>query len=378
MKVRDHGGQLFDRFVIEMRSLGLLLVLSACSGSGSQADARRFGGGNVPDLGGCPVFPANHIFNTPIDDLPVDPGSAAYIQTIGSTRRVHLDLGTQTDSQAADYYGIPYNFVAGANLTWPSVAYTSPDPDFDWDPRAESDCADASRQIVSPCTTSTPHLPFPASPLVEGGINTATNHQPPGDHHLLVVDTDACRLWEAYHVYRPGGAWQIFGSATFDLASTALRPAGWTSADAAGLPILPLLLRGDEANTGVIHHPLRFTIQSSKIRNTYVWPATHLVNIGTSSASLPPMGQLFRLKSSFAIPTSATTQSRAILQALKTYGMYLADGGSDMYISGTPDASWEDATLSEVQALAASDFEAVDITAITSRPGFSASSAAVP
>ena len=108
-------------------------------------------------------------------------------------------------------------------------------------------------------------------------------------------------------MYRPGGEWQIFGSATFDLASTALRPAGWTSADAAGFPITPLLLRGDEANIGVIRHPLRFTIQSEKIRNTYVWPATHRTNIGTSSTSLPPMGQLFRLKVSSRPAGSHTT-----------------------------------------------------------------------
>jgi hypothetical protein len=358
----------------------LLVFLVGCGGSGggeTQADARRFEGGGA-SLGGCRMFPANHIFSTPIDDLPPDPNSDEYISTIGATRKIHLDLGTTTDPTSDEFYGIPYNLVAGNALSWPAVAYTSPNPDYDWDPTEESDCADASKSIVSPCTIGSPHLPFPANPIVEGGLSTAADHLPDGDHHLLVLDTDACRLWEGYHVYRPGGSYQIFGSATFDLNATEMRTDGWTSADAAGFPILPLLLRGDEASAGAILHPLRFTIQSSKIRVDYVWPATHLTNNGTSSTNLPPMGQLFRLKSSFTIPAGANTQTRAILTALKTYGMYLADGGSDMYISGAPDAGWEDATFSAVQAVDASQFEAVDITAITSRAGWSATSAAVP
>jgi hypothetical protein len=363
-----------------MNRVCLLVLLVGCGGSSAdqpQADARRFEGGGA-NLGGCRMFPANHIFNTPIDGLPVDPNSAAYISTIGATRKIHLDLGTTTDPTSSEFYGIPYNLVAGNSLSWPAVAYTSPNPDYDWDPTEESDCADGSKAIVSPCTIGSPHLPFPATPVVEGGLSTAADHLPDGDHHLLVLDTDACRLWEGYHVYRPGGSYQIFGSATFDLGATDMRTDGWTSADAAGFPILPLLLRGDEATAGAIQHALRFTIQSSKIRVGYVWPATHLTNNGTSSTSLPPMGQLFRLKASFTIPATANIQTRAILTALKTYGMYLADGGSDMYISGTPDAAWEDDTFSAVQAVDASQFEAVDITAITSRAGWSATSAAVP
>lgn len=364
----------------QRHTLACLLALSsaACGGSSSEtADAPRFSGGG-PQLAGCPLFPGNHIFNTPIDTLPVDPNSAAYIATIGATRRIHLDLGTTTDPTSTEFYGIPYNTVAGNGLTWPTVAYTTPNPDYDWDPTAESDCADGTKAVVSPCTIGSPHLPFPDTALVEGGLSTDADHQPDGDHHLLVVDTDTCRLWEGYHVYRPGGAWQIFGSATFDLTKTEMRTDGWTSADAAGFPILPLLLRADEASAGAIQHALRFTIQSSKIRTSYVWPATHLTGNGTSSTSLPPMGQLFRLKASYTIPASASIQTRAILTALKTYGMYIADGGSDMYLSGAPSADWGDATFSEVQAVDASNFEAVDITAITSRPGWSATSAAVP
>src|SRR5262249_13018629 len=149
----------------------------------------------------------------------------------------------------------------GASITWPQVAYTSTDTSLNWDPRPESDCASgASHTLVSPCTTANapaPLLPFPPAPIIEGGVNTAANEKPYGDHHVLVVDADPCGLWEAYHVYEPStGTWNIFGSATFDLGSNALRPAGWSSADAAGFPILPLLLRADEASSGVIKHAL--------------------------------------------------------------------------------------------------------------------------
>jgi hypothetical protein len=149
-------------------------------------------------------------------------------------------------------------------------------------------------------------------------------------------------------------------------------------ADAAGFPILPLLLRASEASAGEIRHALRFTIQSSSIRNQYVWPARHLTSNGTMSASLPPMGQLFRLKASYQIPSNYNTQSRAILQALKTYGMYIADGGSNMYIQGDPSAAWQDNTFSQVQSVGSSQFEAVDLSPIMNRAGFDPNSAAVP
>ena len=332
-----------------------------------------------PTIAGCPVLPVDHIFNTPIDTLPVHPLSEAFIKTIGGTRRLHLDLGRSTDQQAPDYYGIPYNIVNGASLSWTQVAYRSADPEHTWNARAESDCASgAARAVVSPCTVEEPLLPIPAIPVVEGGINRAPDQQPYGDHHLLILDADECRLWEAFHAYSPAaGTWNIYGSAMFDLRSNALRPADWTSSDAAGFPILPLLLRADEANSGEIRHALRFTIPSNKIRGAYTWPARHRTN-GTSASSLPPMGQLFRLKADHAIPASFGRQARAILQAMKTYGMYIADGGSPMYVTGEPSASWDDETIGQVQSVAASHFEAVDLTPIMNRPGFDASSGAVP
>ena len=337
--------------------------------------------GNGPTLAGCPLLPANHVFNTPIDALPTHPSSATYMTTIG-TRNLHLDLGRTVDQQSATYYGIPYNVVTGGSLTWSKIAFYSPNPGLNWNPRPEADCAvGANHSLVAPCLATTapsPLLPIPSGVLVEGGVNTAANQMPYGDHHILVLDSDTCRLWETYHSYPDGtGGWNIFGSATWDLRSNALRPAGWTSADAAGFPILPLLLRVAEANSGEIKHALRFTIQSSKIRASYVWPARHLTG-SNNSTSLPQMGQLFRTKSSYQIPAAFNTQAKAILQAMKTYGMYIADGGSDMYVTGDPSAAWQDATFSQVQSVAASNFEAVDVGPIMARPGFDPNSGRVP
>lgn len=297
------------------------------------------------------------------------------------TRNIHLDLGTTVDPTSDEYYGIPYNVVHGKTIAWQNALYTTTDPDLDWDPQEESDCAvGTNHTVTSPCTgaaATTAQFPIPAMPLVEGGIITDPA-QPYGDHHLLLLDADTCSLWELYHVY-PGSksGWDIFGSAYFDLKSNALRPAGWTSADAAGFPIMPLLIRADEASTGTIRHALRFTIESSKIRAEYTWPARHLTG-NASSASLPPMGQAFRIKASYVIPSRFNTQSRAIIQALKTYGMYLADGGSSMYIQGEPSESWADDTFSQVQSVSSSEFEAVDLSPIAARAGFDPDSAAVP
>jgi len=336
-----------------------------------------------PTLAGCPLLPADHIFNTPIDGLPVHPQSGAFITTIGAARRLHLDLGTTTDQQSAEYYGIPFNIVHGASMAWRTVTFLSTDPDLDWSPRSESDCATgAGHTLARPCSVAAapaPQLPIPDGVLVEGGVNRAANQLPYGDHHILLLDADTCWLWETYHSYSPSAnLWNIFGAAAFDLRSNALRPLDWTSSDAAGFPILPLLLRADEASTGTIRHALRFTIGSNKIRTSYVWPARHLTGNGTASTSLPPMGQLFRLKASFAIPANYTTQAKAILQAMKTYGMYIADGGSDMYVTGDPSAAWQDNTFSQVQSVTATNFEAVDLATVMARPGWSVNSGRAP
>src|SRR3569623_586466 len=225
---------------------------AASGGHGSGGTAPGTGGksgtATGPTVAGCPVLPANHVFNTPIDGLPVDPHSSNYLTTIGA-HNLHLDLGQSTAIGMADtYYGIPYNVVHGATQAWGPVYFHSADPDVAWDPRPESDCVDmssgAARTQVSPCSSSAapnPVFPIPAMPLVEGGIDTDPS-QPYGDHHILLLDADACVLSELYHAYpHAGGGWDIFGSAMFALRSTKLRPDGWPSADAAGFPIMPLL-----------------------------------------------------------------------------------------------------------------------------------------
>ena len=299
------------------------------------------------------------------------------------TKNLHLDLGTSVDPKSTEYYGIPYNLVRGNQIPWVAVNYGSTDPDMGSAYRDDSDCATAAsgatHTLVSPCTAAAapaPVFPIPATPLVEGGLDT-TAGQPYGDHHLLLLDTDNCHLWELYHVYPTTKGYDLFSSAFFNLRSNALRPAGWTSSDAAGFPILPLLLRADEATTGEIKHALRFTITSSSIRAEYTWPATHLTG-STKGANNPPMGQLFRIKASYAIPANFNTQSKAILQAMKTYGMYIADGGSNWYVQGEPSAAWLENTFSQVQSVSSSNFEAVDLSPIKARAGFSATSAAVP
>ena len=322
-------------------------------------------GGGGASLGSCSIFPADFIFNTPINALPADTANSdTWVGTIGNATKLHLDLGTETDQSKADYYGIPSNVVSGNSLTWSTTKFNSSD---DGD---ESDCADASHNIVSPCNV-TPILPIPTSPLVEGGL-TGDN-----DHHMLVVDADNCRLWELYDAQKPN-SWTHDNSSTWDLTSDALRPDTWTSADAAGFPIYPLLLRASEASSGTINHAMRFTAENADIRGTHVWPARHDANPDNTSSSQPQMGQLFRLKSSYQIPSNFNTQSKAILTAMQTYGMYLSDNGSSWYVQGEPSADWQDDTFDQVQSVAGSNFEAVDITAITGRSGFDPNSGKVP
>jgi len=326
-----------------------------------------------PSLGGCALFPADHLFNTPIDGFPVHASSAAFLARIGN-HTLHLDLGQDVNPASNAYYGIPYNVVSGGSA-WTAVAFGSPG----WDARAESDCgvsAAGGHTVVSPCTAAaapTPVFPLPTAPLVEGGV--PASEAAGGDHHLLVVDASACRLWELYHAYRSASGWGSWGSASWDLSTSALRPADWTSADAAGFPILPLLLRADEATSGEIRHALRFTLPST--RSSYVWPARHQAGSGTAT-DLPPMGQLFRLKASYVIPATYSTQSKAILRALQRYGMYLADNGSALYVQGEPSAAWSDTLFSEVQAVRTGDLEAVDLSSVATRPGFDQGSARVP
>jgi hypothetical protein len=270
-----------------------------------------------------PMFPGDHVWNVRVDSLPVDANSAAYVATIGSASPAHADFGTV---YAGAPNGIPY-VVVGASQ--PRVAVT-----FDY----------ADESDPGP-------YPIPADAPIEGGPTSS------GDRHVLVVDRDGCKLYELFAAYRNAdGTWHAGSGAVFDICGYALRPQTWTSADAAGLPILPGLVRYEEVAAGEIAHALRFT--APQTRNQFLWPARHQASSRTAP-NYPPMGQRFRLKASLDISDYAPNV-QVILRALKKYGMFLADNGSSWFLSGAPDPRWSDDELHQLGQLHGSDFEAVD------------------
>ena len=281
----------------------------------------------LPTAPGCPLFPADNHWNQRIDHLPVLSNSNQMLATIGLDDRVRNDFGSGTWQGAP--IGIPFTTVSGSQ---PPVPVT-----FDFDD--ESDPGP---------------YPIPPDAPIEGGADGD------GDRHVIVVDRDHCVLHEMYDAWpQNGGAtWTAGSGAVWNLNSNALRPAGWTSADAAGLPILPGLARYDEVAAGVIDHALRFTVR--RTRRAYIYPARHHAS-SLTNRNLPAMGERLRLKARVNISTFPP-QARVIAQALKTYGMFVADNGSDMYISGSPNAAWNDDQLRELRALRARDFEVVDTT----------------
>jgi len=283
----------------------------------------------------CEVFPADNIWNTPVDNLPLDSNSAAYVATIGPGINLHPDFGSGVWPPGSDSpIGIPYVTVPG---TQPMVQVS-----FDY----------ADESDPGP-------YPIPANAPIEGGSDST------GDRHVLVIDTTNCILYELYSAYpQTDGSWQAGSGAIFDLNSDQLRPAGWTSADAAGLPIYPGLVRYDEVASGEINHAVRFTVPQT--RNTYVWPARHQASILTGT-QYPPMGQRFRLKAGFDI-SRFSPQIQVILTAFKRYGIILADNGSAWYISGAPDPNWDNDILSELEQVAGSNFEAVDVSSLMISP----------
>jgi hypothetical protein len=269
------------------------------------------------------MFPDDNVWNMPIDTLPVDSHSAAYITTIGSTTGVHPDFGTVYQGAPN---GIPYVIVP---QNQPLVAIT-----FGyWD---ESDPGP---------------YPIPVNPPIEGGSGSS------GDRHVLILRQGDCKLFEIFHAYpQPGGTWTGTSGALWDLTSNSLRPNTWTSGDAAGLPMLPGLVRYEEVQAGEIRHALRFTCELT--RNQHVWPARHHASSSTDSAR-PPMGQRFRLKSDVNI-AGYPAEVQVILRALKKYGIILADNGGNWFISGVPNSSWNDGHLASISGIKGSDFEAVD------------------
>lgn len=284
--------------------------------------------GAAPAIDGVPVFPSDHVWNARVDTLPLDPNSALYISTIGASRGMHADFGSGLWDGGP--IGIPYRVVCG---TQPKVPVW-----FEYGD--ESDPGP---------------YPIPADAPIEWG----------SDHHVLVLDRDHGLLYEVYAAEKQAdGSWRAGSGAIFDLASYALRPDGWTSADAAGLPILPGLVRYDEVAAGEIAHAIRFT--APETRRAYAWPARHFAS-SLTAGRYPPMGQRFRLRADFNT-SSFSPEVQVILRALKEYGMILADNGSSWYLSGAPDPRWDNDHLAELRRVPGSAFEAVDVSSLMGDP----------
>jgi hypothetical protein len=274
----------------------------------------------------CTIFPNNNYWNTPIDHLPVDPMSEKWINSIGRNTGFHMDFGSGTWEGGP--IGIPYTIFNGEGTEKYNLEFYYPE---------ESDPGP---------------YPIPANPSIEFGL----------DHHLLIMTTKTCMLYEVYDALFAGGKWSAGSGAIWNLASNNLRPSGWTSADAAGLPILPGLVRYDEILSGEINHALRFTAQHTA---GYIWPARHLT--APASPAVPPMGARFRLKSTYNI-SRFPQEIQVILLAMKKYGIVLADNGSNWYISGAPDNRWDNDMLHLLDVLSGNDFDAVDTSQMMISP----------
>jgi hypothetical protein len=277
-----------------------------------------------PTIGTCDVFQGDNIWNLAVDELPVSSNSATYVNTIGSGAELHPDFGTVYDGAPN---GIPYVTVPGTQTKYPAVfGYAD-----------ESDPGPYAIPLNAP---------------IEGGSLSTE------DRHVIAIDTTNCILYEMWSAYPQSASWEAGSGAIFNLKSNNLRPAGWTSADAAGLPIFPGLVKYDEVLAGVIRHALRFTVPHTQ--QAYVWPARHYAS-SLTDPKYPPMGTRFRLRANFNISGFSPT-NQIILKALKKYGMMIADNGSAWYLSGAPDPRWNDNDLHNLGKLTGADFEAVDVS----------------
>jgi hypothetical protein len=296
----------------------LVILFAALALSGSSAQALR-----LPSAPRCTIFPKTNAWNTPVDALPVAADSAAIIQSIGTGVGLHADFGSGLYDGGV--IGIPFDVVTKAT------------------PRT---------RVTFEYSNESDHVgyPIPKNVHIESG----------SDHHALLLDKDACRLYELGGLARSGGGWTAWAGATWNLRLNKVRPADWTSADAAGLPIFPGLARYDEVKRGVIDHALRFTVQRS--RRAYVYPARHYAS-SLTDPNLPPMGLRVRLKASFDV-SSFPRQSRIVLTALKRYGMLVADNGANWFITGAPNAGWSNDDLHSLGRVTGSDFEVVDTSSI--------------
>ena len=292
-----------------------------CSGMSTGAGA---------SLNGFDPFPASNLWNTDISSAPVDLNSASIINFIGPTVTLHADFGAGIYRRQT--IGIPYQVVAGTQ-------------------------AKAAISLGAFASDSDPGpMPIPANALIEGYPKPGN-----GDRHVLVLEKDGCWLYELYHAtLSKNGSWSADSAAAWDMTINEQRPYTWTSADAAGLPIFPGLARYDEVAAGAINHALRFTVPTTQ--RAFVAPASHWASTVTN-ASAPPMGTRLRLKASFDI-SGFPADDQVILTALKKYGMILADNGSGIFISGTPDNHWNNSDLNLLKTITASNFEVVEMGTI--------------
>ena len=300
--------------------------------------------GELPDTTDeCTVLPDDNIWNRRVDTLPIHPNSNHYISSIGASTTLHADFGSgEWPPGSGSPIGIPVVDVP---------AWQTPVPIIYTDYGNESDPGP---------------FPIPADAPIEGGPSGT------GDRHVIAVDRTACVAYELFNAFPNGdGSWSASSGASYDLRSNALRPAGWTSADAAGLPIYPGLVTYDEVASGSIDHAIRFT--APQTQRAYVWPARHFASNSTNPA-LPPMGMRFRLKQSFDI-SGYPADVQVILRAFKQYGLILADNGSPWYISGAPDERWDNDMLHGWDDIPGSAFEAVDVSGLMIDPD---SGAAIP
>ncbi len=278
------------------------------------------------------MLPADDIWNARVDGLPVHSRSTAYLDSIGRATGLKADFGSGLWQGGP--IGIPFVTVASSQ------------------PRV------SARFLYTDESDPGPY-PVPTNAPIEGGTTAD------GDRHVLVVDQESCVLYELFRAFpRADGSWDADSGAVFPLRSHALRPAGWTSADAAGLPILPGLARYDEVAAGQVGHALRFT--AALTQRAYVWPARHYASRNTDP-NVPPMGTRVRLKAAFPI-SGFSPRNQAILQALKTHGMILADNGSNWYISGAPDERWDNDELRALAAVRGEHFEVVDTASLMLHP----------
>ncbi len=283
----------------------------------------------------CPIFPANNYWHARVDSLPVNTSSRQWLANMGSDRTLHPDFGPSFGEQSVPY-GIPITIVDSVERVPVRFEY-----------------ADESDRV---------RYPLNAQTLIEGGSDAD------GDRHAIVVDAESCTLFETWNTRLTASGWTAGSGAVWSLRSNTLRPKSWTSADAAGLPILPGLLRWAEVKAGKVDHAIRFTTDVTQ--RAFVWPARHQAG-STSDPSFPPMGARFRLKSGYSM-NGYSTQARVVLQAMKRYGLVLADNGSPWYFQGDADAGWPEDLIAELKAIPASAFEAVDASRLQVRPNSAA------